>query len=114
MCGIREWDSQSEHYSDCNFRPTRRHCYRYIATSAIASSKTELSLPAADEDYSSVSESLEFTPGTSQLCVDLVITDDAIGEDSETLTCTLSTGPSATVTIMDNGSYSMQSLSFSV
>ena len=45
-----------------------------------------------------------FTPGgPTRLCVDLVINDDQIGEDSETLTLTLSTGPSATVTITDNG-----------
>ena len=56
------------------------------------------------QDYTNVVESLVFTPGgPNRLCVDLVINDDQIGEESETLTLTLSTGPSATVTITDNG-----------
>ena len=58
----------------------------------------------ANEDYVSVFQALTFTPGAStRMCVNLVILDDQIGENDETLTLRLSTGRTATVTIRDNG-----------
>ena len=58
----------------------------------------------AGRDYSSVSDSVTFTAGAStRMCVNLVILDDQIGENDETLTLRLSTGRTATVTIRDNG-----------
>ena len=58
----------------------------------------------AGRDYSSVSDSVTFTAGAStRMCVNLVILDDQIGENDETLTCRLSTGPSVPITIRENG-----------
>ena len=51
-----------------------------------------------------MSEALVFAPGLlTRMCVDLPITNDIIGEFDEFLTLSLSTGPTATVTIIDDG-----------
>ena len=63
-----------------------------------------LSCSAENVDYNRVMETLVFTAGGStRMCVDLVIIDDEIGENSETLTLSLNSGPQATVTILNNG-----------
>ena len=51
-----------------------------------------------------MSEALVFAPDQpTRMCVDLSITNDIIGEFDEFLTLFLSTGPTATVTIIDDG-----------
>ena len=46
---------------------------------------------------------LTFQPGSSRMCVDITILEDAIGEDTEFFSLTLDGVPQAQVNIVDNG-----------
>ena len=65
----------------------------------------------APEDYTSTETDLTFTPGSDRLCVNIPITNDAVVEENENFTVTVTTndptvqtGPNSnsTVTIIDN------------
>ena len=58
---------------------------------------------SAGDDYVSVTETLTFMPGDTEMCFILVIIDDALVEGNEFFTLTINSQTAATVTIIDNG-----------